>query len=191
MLAQANDEIPELKAINDELFDLLGKVRTRGAMELLAKGYKRDLADLRNRGIISKQQYDKLRSVIPMRIEYAWAKKTKEIGTPEEVRRGEAKMTPVVWAKKKGYFDKTFLEILATGAPLLYAAGYYPIALVETAKERIEDIERILPEVPKILKPKEWPWWAWALIAAGGLAAGVYVLRSVTAAVREARAITE
>lgn len=187
MLGQAN-KIPELVAANEELFEYLRKVRTRGAMELAAELYKKKLANLRDRGIITKQRYGRLSSAIPMRVDYAWAKATGEVGTPAEVKAGTAKMTPARWLKEKGYLDRSFMEMLAQDFPLVAAAAYYPQALVEVAEKRIKQLAKL----PKIAaEPKRWPWWAWALIGTAGLGAGVYVLRSVTAAVREAREFVE
>ena len=190
MLAQAAEEIPELRELNNELFDELTRIKTRGGIELRLKIYKRDLDDLRNRKIITGQQYEKLSSAIPMRVDYAWAKKTGEVGTPAEVKAGIAEKTPAQWLKEKGYLDRSFMEMLAQDFPLIAAAAYFPGALAEVAKKRAEEIVGLV-KPPILFRPKDWPWWTWALVGTAGLAFGVYVLRSVTAAAREARAIVE
>lgn len=195
-----NDEIPELKAVNDSFFDVLAKVRTRAAMEAAAQVYKNQLAGLRDRGIITERHYRALRFVIPMRVDYAWAKNDKQVGTQEEVEAGEAEVTAGKWAER--YIEKepvkdAFKALVGTltGPPLLAffpkIAKFYPESLVEVLRERAEQIERTIPKIPKLLKPEKWPWWAWALIGTAGLGFGAYVLRSVTATVHEARKLVE
>jgi len=156
-LGQVAEEIPELAKVHNALFDALDRAETRTELEAAIGVYKGQLASIHERGLVTDVHYNRLIAVLPMRADFAWAKRTGEIGP-------QAK-TPAQWARERGYIK----EVVDVG--IWDVLKEFPVALRDEVYKQIEE----LPGFPKF----RMPWWAWIGLAVAGLGVVGYFIRSL------------